>query len=100
VFGVELDTSPAGIGETRSVRAAVDLGGLSPDEVDVEAVHGRLDGNDEIENATAERLAFHDGVWTGAITTAATGRYGAVVRVRPTNPSLSSNLELGLERRG
>jgi glycogen phosphorylase len=100
VFGVELDTSPAGIGETRSVRAAVDLGGLSADEVDVEAVHGRLDGNDEIENATAERLAFHDGVWSGTLTTAATGRYGAVVRVRPTNPSLSSNLELGLERRG
>jgi glycogen phosphorylase len=100
VAAVEVDTSPAGVGEQRPVRATIDLGGLSADDVLVEAVHGQLNGADEIVAPTADRLTAHDGAWVGSITTTATGRYGVTVRVRPNHTLLSSSRELGLERRG
>ena len=44
------------VGDTMSVRAFVALGDLSPDDVDVQLVHGRSNGEDELVDTTVESL--------------------------------------------
>ncbi len=44
------------VGATMTVRAFVSLGDLTPDDVDVQVVHGRIDSEDELVDTTVERL--------------------------------------------
>ena len=46
------------IGETLHVRAYVSLGGLTPDEVDVQVVHGTARDTDELRDVVSESLQF------------------------------------------
>ena len=92
------------IGDTLHVRAFVDLAGLSPDEVEVQLVHGRVSGDDELSEISVAPLgsaepADHGQVlFSGDVTLTRTGSFGYSVRVVPKHPALASYAEMGLAR--
>jgi len=76
------------VGDRMPVRAIVRLGGLNPEEVVVEVVHGDVDGGGNLQ--TTESVALEpderrDGVvvFQGAVPCNHTGLRGLAVRVRP-----------------
>ncbi|GGK70068.1 alpha-glucan family phosphorylase [Nocardia camponoti] len=89
------------IGADLSLRARIDLAGLSPDDVTVEAVIGRVSPTDELTETTAFAMSLEgvtDGVHDFAITAPVplSGAVGYTVRVLPRNALLASPAELGL----
>ncbi|MFF8451314.1 glycosyltransferase family 1 protein [Streptomyces leeuwenhoekii] len=93
----------AELGSTLGLRVRVDLGGLGPDDVEVQAVSGRVDGDDRITDASAVPLkpvggADTEGRWVyeGPLALDRTGPFGYTVRVLPAHPLLASGAELGL----
>lgn len=88
------------VGAPMTVRAAVDLGGLSPNDVIVEAIVGRVDEADELDDTV--RVAMkHVGATDGAdrfeavVPLPHAGLAGYTVRVLPQHPLLASPAELG-----
>jgi starch phosphorylase len=93
----------AELGTTLALRVRVGLGGLGPEDVDVQAVSGRVDSEDRIADATSVPLKpaggpDQDGRWVyeGPLSLDRTGPYGYTVRILPTHPLLASSAELGL----
>jgi glycogen phosphorylase len=101
---------PAGLrlGAELTLRARVALGGLSPEDVEVQAVAGPVDGTGRI-GGDATRIPLKpvttagggpdlDGGWTyeGTVTPDSAGRFGYTVRVLPAHRLLASAAELGL----
>jgi glycogen phosphorylase len=105
------------LGESLHVRAVVNLGGLTPADVDVQALYGRVDDADEITAGAVVSLSPTNGAisadggsaggfdhagnggsvaFEGEVPLANTGSFGYAVRVLPTNPLLASPMELGL----
>ncbi|MEP7054764.1 MAG: alpha-glucan family phosphorylase [Actinomycetota bacterium] len=90
------------MGEQIAVRAIVDLGTLTPDDVEVQAAYGRVDEGDLITGAAHVVLTVAgehgDGEWAynGEIPLNLTGPFGYTVRVLPKNSSLVASSELGL----
>ncbi len=90
------------LGTRLTVRAVVDLGALSPDDVEVHAAYGRVDEADQIRDATVVPLAVAGdhgaGQWRyeGEIPLGHTGPIGYTVRVLPRHQSLPSTADLGL----
>ncbi|BEP11753.1 glycosyltransferase family 1 protein [Acidothermaceae bacterium B102] len=90
------------VGNTLSVRASIDLGGLSATDVAVEVVYGRADDYDVLHDISAVTLSpdgtGEDGLhrYTGALPLGRTGSFGYSVRVLPSHPSLVNPAELGL----
>jgi len=83
------------------VRAVVDLAGIPPEQVDVQAVFGPVGDDDEI--AVAGRVSLtpaggqDDGlVFEGMIPLEQTGPFGYSVRVLPHHALLASDADLGL----
>ena len=102
VEGVEADGQPADVGGTRSVRAPVILGDLSPADVEVQLLHGPVSPSDELAETTVTPMvaeASDDGsgatLYTGSFTCERAGRYGYTVRVVPTHPDLRDFAEVG-----
>jgi starch phosphorylase len=101
VDAVETDASVADLGTTRTVEAVVSLGELTPDDVEVQLVHGPVGQGDEIERP--ERLAMtqlgptddHRRRYRGDFVCAHAGRYGFTVRVVPSHAALVTPVELG-----
>jgi glycogen phosphorylase len=100
---VEAEDGTRGPGEALQVRASVALGGLSPAEVTVEVVSGRVGEDDEIiEPATAglvaEAAAGADDVvrYSGEAYLRRPGPFGYSVRVVPRHPLLAGRAEMGL----
>ncbi|MFE9613317.1 alpha-glucan family phosphorylase [Streptomyces sp. NPDC006012] len=96
-------TGTAELGGTLGLRVLVTLGELRPDDVEVQAVSGRVDPEDRIGDATAVPLkptggADLEGRWVyeGPLALDRTGPYGYTVRVLPAHPLLASGAELGL----
>ncbi|MER5719831.1 glycosyltransferase family 1 protein [Streptomyces sp. NPDC002132] len=96
-------TPTAELGTTLALRVRLSLGDLTPDDVEVQAVSGRVDEEDRITDATTVPLkptgAPDSGNrWTyeGPLSLDRTGPYGYTVRVLPTHPLLATNAELGL----
>jgi glycogen phosphorylase len=103
------------VGAPMTVRAAVALGGLDPSDVAVEAVVGRVDETDELDDTVTvpmKHVGPVDGAEAAGPRSAADGsggeeRFEAVVqlphagllgytvRVLPANPLLASPVELG-----
>ncbi|MCX4092007.1 alpha-glucan family phosphorylase [Nocardia sp. alder85J] len=89
------------IGNDLWLRARIDLDGLSPADVVVQAVLGRVSGADDLSDVTAIEMP-HTGTGSGTeIFTIETpvplsGAVGYTVRVLPRHPLLSSSAELGL----
>jgi starch phosphorylase len=96
-----VDASPQ-VGEQLQVRAFVQLGALSPDDVAVELVHGRARDGDELVDVHTVTLEL-DSVdaaglanYAGTVPLDRSGSFGYTVRVVPTHPLLASEAELGL----
>ena len=101
VDDVEADEAVADLGGTREVRATVALGGLSPEDVDVQLVSGRVGQSDQLEHTTAVSMR-DDGPsddahrrYVGEAPLSTAGRMGVTVRVVPRNDLVANPLELG-----
>jgi len=90
------------IGTVMTVRAFVSLGELSPDDVDVQLVHGVIDSEDQLVGASTESLAVGETYqggrhrFDGTVTLGRSGAFGYTVRVVPKHASLVSPAELGV----
>lgn len=90
------------VGDQMSVRAFVALGELSPEDVDVQLVHGRSNGEDELTETTVDSLRVvetYDGGryrFDGDVVLDHSGSFGYTVRVVPRNNLLASTAELGV----
>ncbi len=90
------------IGTTLSVRAFVSLGDLTPDDVDVQLVHGIINSEDELVASSVESLSpvedYEGGRhrFDGDLTLGRSGAFGYTVRVVPKNDLLASPAELGV----
>ena len=103
VEGIEAPTGDLlRVGGELPVTVHVNLGGLTPDEVEVQLCHGLLDSLGEIANpqALALRPAGRNGsasvTYTGTVTCAASGQFGFAVRVLPKHAALPNPFEPGL----
>ena len=89
------------IGSTLSLRAQVQLGGLAADEVAVQAVLGRVSGDDDLSETTKVPMR-HVGSESGSEVFAVdtplplSGAVGYTVRVLPNNELLATPAEFGL----
>ncbi len=96
-----VDASPH-VGEELRVRAFVELGDLSSDDVAVELVHGRPRGGDDLSDVGIVPLALesHDlgrpAVYSGSIVFDRPGGFGYTVRVVPRHELLTARAELSL----
>jgi glycogen phosphorylase len=90
------------VGDVLNVRAFISLGTLTPDDVDVQTVHGVIDADDVLVNTTIESLEpveSYDGGrfrFDGNVTLDHSGAFGYTVRVIPKNGLLASTAELGV----
>jgi starch phosphorylase len=84
------------------IRALVQIGELAPDEVQVQAVFGRVDEDDQLRSSSIAQLT-HLGVdeigrnrYEGVINLEQSGPFGYTVRAVPKHRLLSSPAEMGL----
>ncbi|MFJ8033852.1 glycosyltransferase family 1 protein [Streptomyces sp. NPDC096032] len=96
-------TATAELGTTVGLRVRVALGELAPDDVEVQAVSGRVDAEDRITDATIVPLKPAGApdlegrcLYEGPLSLDRTGPYGYTVRVLPAHRLLASGAELGL----
>ncbi|QTE28726.1 alpha-glucan family phosphorylase [Pengzhenrongella sicca] len=105
---VRVDHIESGVGEVPQVgdelhvRAYVSLGALSPSDVEVQVVHGRVTEADDLSTFGTLPLA-HDEAYEGGrhafggdVKLAASGPFGYTVRIVPKHARLASIAELGL----
>jgi len=91
----------AQLGSMLTLRAEVALNGLTPEDVDVEAIYGSVDADDqlsEVEAVSLKAVESGDG-WCrfeGGVLLQRTGSLGYTVRVLPRHDLLASRAELGL----
>jgi starch phosphorylase len=85
------------------VHAYVSLGDLTPDDVDVQVLHGRVrEELDDLVDVHVSSLKLVESFeanrhrFDGEVTLASTGPFGYTVRVVPRNSHLASVAELGL----
>jgi starch phosphorylase len=98
IESVESDDSDGvgDLGAKRTVEAVVSLGGLSPDDVRVELVHGSVGLSDELVDPVIEAMTpAGDGRFTATFELDRGGRYGYTVRVVPHHADLVTPIELG-----
>jgi starch phosphorylase len=85
-----------------TLRAYVDLGGLSPEDVLVQAAYGPVDELDEIRSPEFAVLHHVEGYdsgqhrFDGEVPLERGGGFGYTVRVQPQHPLLASPAEMGL----
>jgi len=96
-------TTTAELGTTLGLRVRVGLGALGPDDVEIQAVSGRVDEEDRIADAATVPLKSvggpdADGRWVyeGPLSLDRTGPFGYTVRILPAHRLLASGAELGL----
>ena len=93
---------PMHVGGRLEVKARVNLGNLSPDDVQVQLFHGAVDNLGEIPvpaTALMSHNGAHDGntwLFKGTIACRSSGQHGYAVRVLPKNADLASPFEPGL----
>ncbi|TFV63246.1 glycosyltransferase family 1 protein [Geodermatophilus sp. DF01-2] len=89
------------IGSTLALRAEVELPGLSPSDVQVQAAYGRVDDADGLHEVTTLPMAHEhtDGSrhwFTATLPLERTGAFGYTVRVLPHSEHLADPAELGV----
>ncbi|WLW52108.1 glycosyltransferase family 1 protein [Streptomyces sp. YU58] len=96
-------TASAELGATLGLRVRVALGDLGPDDVEVQAVSGRVDEEDRIADASTVPLKSAGGpdeegrwLYEGPLSLDRTGPYGYTVRILPAHRLLASGAELGV----
>ena len=103
---VNVDTSGIGnepsLGNVMTVRAFLDLGGLAPEDVDVQTVVGRVDMNEQLHDVSTLTMAFVDGDsgdgfrYEAHLPLTSSGPIGYTVRVLPRHELLAFPSEMGL----
>jgi starch phosphorylase len=84
------------LGERVSVRASVDLAGLSTTDVQVQAVIGRVADSDELfDVVTVPMTPDGDGQYAAEVSLPHAGSLGVTARVLPNHELLASPVELG-----
>jgi starch phosphorylase len=89
------------LGQTLTVRVFASLGDLSPADVDVQVVHGRVAGDDELRDATIASLAHAEAYEGGRhrfeadVALDHTGPFGYTVRILPKHELLASPADVG-----
>jgi starch phosphorylase len=89
------------IGETLEVSVFASLGSLSPDDVDVQVVHGSMGHDDVLVDTRAESLRLAESYeggrhrFEGQVKLASTGAFGYTARILPKNEHLAAPAELG-----
>jgi starch phosphorylase len=102
VAWTEADTGMAELGGSRHVEASVALGALSPDDVDVQLLHGPVGSGGELSSLATVSMVpqgtLDDGTtrYRGTLQAAEAGRYGFTVRVVPRHADLVGPAELGV----
>ncbi|MDJ0460748.1 alpha-glucan family phosphorylase [Streptomyces sp. H27-C3] len=93
----------AELGSTLALRVRVALGALGPDDVEVQAVAGRVDPDDAIGEAHTFPLKPRGGpdlegrwVYEGPLVLDRTGAFGYTVRILPAHRLLATHADLGL----
>ncbi|MEO5608314.1 MAG: alpha-glucan family phosphorylase [Ornithinibacter sp.] len=91
------------LGETLHVTTYVSLGGLEPDDVDVQVVHGRTnhhgDELHEVSSVSLEHTATYEHgrhQFGGDLVLRSSGAFGYTVRILPKHAGLATTAELGL----
>ena len=90
-------------GESIMVRAYVNLGSLTPDDVDVQVVFGRVDADDRLADPQHASMAamesFEGNRWQFGceVALAQNGPFGYTVRILPKHPGLATPEEMGLQ---
>ncbi len=99
----EVDPQAASRGDSRTVEAVVELGGLSPDDVALELMHGPVGHGDELQDTRAVKMTLKKSKddpgryrYEGTFVCELAGRYGFAVRVIPSHQNLTSFAEMGL----
>jgi glycogen phosphorylase len=98
VVDLEIDTAAAHEGDQRTVRAQVELDGLDPAEVTVQALHGPIDSEGSFTN-TPSAITLRptgEGMFEGVYEVGEAGPYGVTVRAFPHHDDLISPMEVGL----
>ncbi|WP_282693216.1 alpha-glucan family phosphorylase [Streptomyces sp. CC208A] len=102
-IGDDLAETAAELGATPLVRVRVALGGLTPDDVEVQAVTGRAAADDTLTDTRTVTLKPAGGPdldgrqpYAGTLELNRTGPFGCTVRVLPAHPLLAHPAELGL----
>ncbi|MER5208787.1 alpha-glucan family phosphorylase [Streptomyces sp. NPDC002825] len=102
-IGDDLAEADAELGATPVVRVRVALGGLEADDVEVQAVTGRVDADDTLTATRTVTLKPAGGPdlegrlpYAGTLELDRTGSFGCTVRVLPAHPLLAHPAELGL----
>jgi starch phosphorylase len=96
---VEADGAEPSLGAVLDVRVVASLGDLSPHDVRVEVVYGRLGDDDEFTEPSYVTLAADEsspGRFSGSVELHQPGPFGYTVRVLPSHPLLASRADLGL----
>jgi len=97
-----IGVDPMRVGGQLDVKARINLGGFSPDDVEVQLFHGAVDSLGEIPKPGTIMMSHngvHEGpswVYQGTIPCRSSGQHGYAVRVLPKNTDLSSFFEPGL----
>ncbi|MGH3327048.1 MAG: alpha-glucan family phosphorylase [Streptomycetales bacterium] len=92
----------AELGNSLTLRVFVSLGALSPDDVDVQAVYGRVEDSDHLTDTATTSLKaaehYESGRhrYEGTLILDRTGPFGYTVRILPSHPLLASPAEMGL----
>ncbi|SOD93174.1 alpha-glucan family phosphorylase [Blastococcus haudaquaticus] len=89
------------IGTTLALRAEVELPGLTPGDVEVQAAYGRVDDADGLHDVTSVPMAHEqtDGSrhwFTATVPLERTGAFGYTVRVLPHSARMADPAELGV----
>jgi starch phosphorylase len=98
---VAVDDAVAALGTERTVDAVVSLGDLTPDDVEVQLLHGVAGQGNELTDPQIVVLdqggPAEDGHlrYQGSFACEHAGRYGITVRIVPNHPALVTPAELG-----
>ncbi|MGY1747311.1 alpha-glucan family phosphorylase [Blastococcus sp. SYSU D00695] len=89
------------IGTSLALRAEVELPGLAPGDVQVQAAYGRVDDADGLHDVTTVPMTLEQAEgsrhwFTAAVPLERTGAFGYTVRVLPASAHLADPAELGL----
>lgn len=102
---VKVDTEPAfnlHPGSPVKVSAEVTLGGLTPEDVEVQACYGEDLGKNDLELSGYTRLEHKQNgathLYTGTWTAPENGMFGFTIRVVPSHPFLGNPLRMGIVR--
>jgi starch phosphorylase len=97
-YGPDRDISDLHVGDRFAVTAVVKLGDLSPDEVNVQLYHGRVDAENRIVESLSDTMTIQEShahgehVYRQELTCGGSGRYGLTARVIPRGNDWSHDM--------